>query len=404
MTITLSVKVIGTSWSALSPKLLFFVVFYVRRRSTPSISCCSQTCPVFSLPEGLLCGDPYFDKLVKDCALYCQEQKFNPDEYSKAVRETKTDFAEECASPRKIRVCLQGFSAGSINYTREELSQGLQRLSLCVYSGTISNDTSPQDCREAQHQGLGSSSDNSDLDREYMTPDWVEHDFRTQEQLEIPYEELWTNQNVENYSEPSSKPVGLESGNKTQHDLISFATSPSPLEGKSCSPPPPALTIDEVKTEAPPPVPPKSEAVRQECRLLNAPPVPPRDGRLFSSSSSPPVPPRLPKAQLSQAQSPSLSYYSSGLHDISGNRSGSCSPSQIPIPYTATLVPGETARQEMHLTGRCPTAWPPLPSPRRHLGPILGPMRTPVQVWPAVALPLYSARTLPLRLTTAAPG
>ncbi|XP_077345266.1 GRB2-associated and regulator of MAPK protein 2 isoform X1 [Lithobates pipiens] len=295
--------------------------------------------PRFSLPEGLLCGDPHFDKLVKDCALYCQEQKFNPDEYSKAVRETKTDFAEECASPRKIRVCLQGFSASSINYTREELTQGLQRLSLCVYSGTISNDTSPQDCREGLHQGLGSSSDNSDLDREYMTPDWVEHDFRTQDQLEIPYEELWTNQNVENYSEPSSKPVGLESGNKTQQDLISFVTSPSPLENKSCSPPPPALAINEVKTEAPPPVPPKSEAVKHECRLLNALPVPPRDGRLFSSSSSPPVPPRLPKVQLSHTQSPSpsLSYYSSGLHDISGNRSGSCSPS--PDSYSLYCYP-----------------------------------------------------------------
>ncbi|XP_073418111.1 GRB2-associated and regulator of MAPK protein 2 isoform X2 [Dendrobates tinctorius] len=291
--------------------------------------------PRFSLPEGLLCGDPHFDKLVRDCAHYCQEQRFNPDDYSKAVRETKTDFTEECASPRKIRVCLQGFSAGSINYTREELSQGLQRLSLCVYSGTIPGDTSPN---ELSTQVLGSSSDNSDLDREYMTPDWLDHDFRTQEQLEIPYEELWTNQNFENYSEPSSKPVGLESGNKIQQDLICFASSPSPLEGKSCSPPP-ALTIEEAKTDTPPPVPPKSEAVREECRLLNAPPVPPRGGRYFSSSSSPPVPPRLPKSQLPQTQTPSsgLSYYSSGLHDISGNRSGSCSPS--PDSYSLYCYP-----------------------------------------------------------------
>ncbi|KAM4695206.1 GRB2-associated and regulator of MAPK protein 2 isoform 1-T1 [Discoglossus pictus] len=294
--------------------------------------------PRFSLPEGLLCGDPHFDKLVRDCSLFCQEQRFNPDEYSKAVRETKTDFAEECASPRKIRVCLQGFSAGSINYTREELSQGLQRLSLCVYSGTLPEDPSPPDCRNVQHQGMGSSSDNSDLDREYMTPDWVEQDFRTQEQLEIPYEELWTNQNTENYSEPSSKPIGLESGNKTQQDLISFVTTSSPLEGKAVSPPP-TFAVEETRTETPPPpVPPKSEAVREECRLLNAPPVPPRGGRQFSSSS-PPVPPRLPKAQLqtSNSPSPSLSYYSSGLHDISGTRSGSCSPS--PDSYSLYCYP-----------------------------------------------------------------
>ncbi|CAJ0921225.1 unnamed protein product [Ranitomeya imitator] len=247
--------------------------------------------PRFSLPEGLLCGDPHFDKLVRDCAHYCQEERFNPDDYSKAVRETKTDFAEECASPRKIRVCLQGFSAGSINYTREELSQGLQRLSLCVYSGTIPGDTSPHDLPT---QLLGSSSDNSDLDREYMTPDWLDHDFRTQEQLEIPYEELWTNQNFENYSEPT-KPSSPES-----------------------------LQIARV---------------REECRLLNAPPVPPRGGRYFSSSSSPPVPPRLPKSQPPQTHTPSpgLSYYSSGLHDISGNRSGSCSPS--PDSYSLYCYP-----------------------------------------------------------------
>ncbi|KAM8953742.1 GRB2-associated and regulator of MAPK protein 2 [Pelodytes ibericus] len=294
--------------------------------------------PRFSLPEGLLCGDPHFDKLARDCSLLCQEQRFNPDEYSKAVRETKTDFAEECASPRKIRVCLQGFSTGSINYTREELSQGLQRLSLCVYSGSLPEDQSSPDCRDVQHQGLGSSSDNSDLDREYMTPDWVEHDFRTQEQLEIPYEELWTNQNSENYSEPSSKPIDLECGNMIQQDLITFVTS-SPSEGKGSSSSPPALTSEEKRADSPPPVPPKSEAVREECRLLNVPPVPPRGGRIFSSSSSPPVPPRLPKTPLpaTHSPSPSLSYYSSGLHDISGTRSGSCSPS--PDSYSLYCYP-----------------------------------------------------------------
>ncbi|XP_053317276.1 GRB2-associated and regulator of MAPK protein 2 [Spea bombifrons] len=295
--------------------------------------------PRFSLPEGLLCGDPHFDKLVRDCSLFCQEQRFNPDEYSKAVRETKTDFGEECASPRKIRVCLQGFSTGSINYTREELSQGLQRLSLCVYSGTLPENPGPQNCGEIPHQGLGSSSENSDLDREYMTPDWVERDFRTQEQVEIPYEELWTNQNSDNYSEPSSKPIDLESYNKVQQDLISFTTFSPPLEGKGVSSSPPALNKEEKRTETPPPVPPKSDAVREECRLLNAPPVPPRGGRLFPSSSSPPVPPRIPKAPLLSTQSPgpSLSYYSPGLQDISGNRSGNCSPS--PDSYSLYCYP-----------------------------------------------------------------
>lgn len=54
--------------------------------------------------------------------------------------------------------------------------------------------------------------------------------------------------------------------------------------------------------------------VKEECRLLNAPPVPPRggSGRL---SGSPPVPPRFPKLQPVHSPSSSLSYYSSGLQD-----------------------------------------------------------------------------------------
>lgn len=56
--------------------------------------------------------------------------------------------------------------------------------------------------------------------------------------------------------------------------------------------------------------------VKEECRLLNAPPVPPRGGsgggRL---SGSPPVPPRFPKLQPVHSPSSSLSYYSSGLQD-----------------------------------------------------------------------------------------
>lgn len=66
----------------------------------------------------------------------------------------------------------------------------------------------------------------------------------------------------------------------------------------------------------PPPVPPKSEAVREECRLLNAPPVPPRSAKPLSTSPS--IPPRTvkPARQQTRSPSPTLSYYSSGLHNI----------------------------------------------------------------------------------------
>ncbi|XP_011490324.1 GRB2-associated and regulator of MAPK protein 2 isoform X3 [Oryzias latipes] len=61
--------------------------------------------------------------------------------------------------------------------------------------------------------------------------------------------------------------------------------------------------------------------VREECRYLIAPPVPPRcskGGSISSPAPSPPVPPRFPKTSASPR--PNLSFYSSGLHD-------SCSPS-----------------------------------------------------------------------------
>ncbi|XP_054872224.1 GRB2-associated and regulator of MAPK protein 2 isoform X2 [Amphiprion ocellaris] len=61
--------------------------------------------------------------------------------------------------------------------------------------------------------------------------------------------------------------------------------------------------------------------VREECRYLIAPPVPPRcskGGSICSPAPSPPVPPRFPKTSTSPR--PNLSFYSSGLQD-------SCSPS-----------------------------------------------------------------------------
>nr|XP_013816601.1 PREDICTED: GRB2-associated and regulator of MAPK protein-like [Apteryx mantelli mantelli] len=239
--------------------------------------------PRFQLPEGLLCGDPQLEKLLRDSAAYCHE-RFNPDEYSKAVREAKPDFSEECASPRRIRLCLQG-------YAREELSQPLQRLSLCVYRGALAH--APED---HEHPVLP---DFSDPDREYMTPDWAEPEFRTQEQLEIPYEELWSNQSLESFLEPSSNPLGLGCTSKGRQDLISFGAA-SPLG----SPRRPGAPRDDPLGDTPPPVPPKSEA------------------------------PRLPPAH---SPSPSLSYYSAGLHDGSGPRSGSGSPS--PDAYSLYCYP-----------------------------------------------------------------
>lgn len=201
--------------------------------------------PRFQLPEGLLGGDPQLEKLLRDSAAYCHE-RFNPDEYSRAVREAKPDFSEECASPRRLRLCLPGCA-------REELSQPLQRLSLCFYGGGLPR--APQDaaarCQDPPGAGTGTprqQPDFADPEREYMTPDWAEPEFRTQEPLEIPYEELWSNQGLESF--PSAGGTG-------RPDLIAFGAA-SPLG----SPRRPGVPREEPLGDAPPPVPPKSEAVR----------------------------------------------------------------------------------------------------------------------------------------------
>ncbi|NWX60309.1 GARE2 protein, partial [Promerops cafer] len=214
--------------------------------------------PRFQLPEGLLAGDPQLEKLLRDSAAYCHD-RFNPDEYSRAVREAKPDFLEECASPRRLRLCLPACA-------RDELSRPLQRLSLCA-CGSGGPREPPARCQGPRGLGGGTPRpplpDFPEPDREYMTPDWAEPEFRTQEPLEIPYEELWSNPSPEGCCE-----LGSTGG---RPDLVSFGAV-TPLGS-------PHRPGDEPRGDTPPPVPPKSEAVKEECRLLNAPPVPPRGSR-----------------------------------------------------------------------------------------------------------------------------
>ncbi|XP_016160765.1 PREDICTED: GRB2-associated and regulator of MAPK protein 2 [Ficedula albicollis] len=200
--------------------------------------------PRFQLPEGLLAGDPQLEKLLRDSAAYCHD-RFNPDEYSRAVREAKPDLLEECASPRRLRLCLPACA-------RDELSQPLQRLSLCA-CGSGGPREPPGRCQPPRGlaRGLGGGAprpplpDFPDPEREYMTPDWAEPEFRTQEPLEIPYEELWSNPSPESCCEPG--------GGGGRPDLVSFgAVTP---RGS------PHRPGDEPRGDTPPPVPPKSEAI-----------------------------------------------------------------------------------------------------------------------------------------------
>uniref|UniRef100_A0A3P8SB06 GRB2 associated regulator of MAPK1 subtype 2 n=1 Tax=Amphiprion percula TaxID=161767 RepID=A0A3P8SB06_AMPPE len=206
---------------------------------------------------------------------------FDPDAYSRAVRETRPELecmTEECVSPRRSRMCVSG---------QDSLAPALQHLSMCGYVGGVSDSVS-QRCRDSLGERLG---EGPGEEREYVTPEWTEAELRTSE--EIPYEELWTNQNAE--------------GLGKEPNLISFHSSSS-LDG----------TVGTVvaRVSTPPPVPPKSDAVREECRYLIAPPVPPRcskGGSICSPAPSPPVPPRFPKTSTSPR--PNLSFYSSGLQD-----------------------------------------------------------------------------------------
>ncbi|XP_064911434.1 GRB2-associated and regulator of MAPK protein 2 isoform X2 [Columba livia] len=289
------------------------------------------------LPEGLLAGDPQLDKLLRDSAAYCHD-RFNPDEYSRAVREAKPDFSEECASPRRLRLCLPARA-------REELSQPLQRLSLCP-CGTGGPREPPARCPGPWGVTGGAPRpplpDFPDPDREYVTPDWAEPEFRTQELLEIPYEELWSNPGTERCCEPGPR-----------QDLVSVGTV-TPL-GSSQRP------GDQPRGDTPPPVPPKSEAVKEECRLLNAPPVPPRGGRP-PAPCSPPAPLHCPALAPAPSPSPSLSYYSSGLQDGSVPRSGSPSPDTYSL-YCYPCTWGDCRAGEAPGRPLPPSAPPPAPQP-----------------------------------------
>ncbi|KAM8846756.1 LOW QUALITY PROTEIN: GRB2-associated and regulator of MAPK protein 2 [Synchiropus picturatus] len=211
---------------------------------------------------------------------------FDPDAYSRAVRETGPELeclTDECVSPGRSGVCV------------------------------AARDTLAPRCRDSLGERLG---EGPGEEREYVTPDW------TQAGEEIPYEELWTNQ--------GSEGLGKEP------TLISFHSS-SAMDGSL------ATVVTRVST--PPPVPPKSDAVREECRYLMAPPVPPRcskGGSISSPAPSPPVPPRFPKTCGSPR--PNLSFYSPGLQDSSSPSPDApmycypCSWSDCPPPEP-TLAP-----------------------------------------------------------------
>ncbi|XP_041046310.1 GRB2-associated and regulator of MAPK protein 1 isoform X2 [Carcharodon carcharias] len=273
--------------------------------------------PKFTLAEGLLKGEMWYENTVQHSFNICQEQ-FDIEEYSRAVRDVKTDWNEDCKSPKKTRCTGHSHMPNSLSYAREELTQSFHRLSVCVYGNNLhgNSEVNLHGCRDPNsewtlfsHETLPSQ-DSGDSGSDYLLPEVTEEPAGIQSQPELPYEELWLDQGT---------------GKRGGHDLFSLgerlksgqraSVHSKCLASSALSSPGPLSTIKPSSDISlpPPPVPPKSEAVKEECRLLNAPPVPPRNAK--PSSQSPSIPPRQIRQQ-TRSPSPTLSYYSSGLHNI----------------------------------------------------------------------------------------
>ncbi|KAI5279136.1 GRB2-associated and regulator of MAPK protein 1 isoform X1 [Manis pentadactyla] len=300
------------------------------------------TVPRLSLPEHLGRGEGWPELLVHHWLGVCQEQ-FDIDEYSRAVRDVKADWSEDCRSPRRGRRAAHSHLPSALSHAREELTQSFHRLSVCVYGSNLhgNSEVSLHGCRDlggewalCAHEVLpcpepsGSGSD-------YLFPVASEEMAGTPGKPELPYEELWLEE-----GKPGHQLLTRSLSEKSRCDPFrgssrsKRATSPLPVPG--------TLAAAGKPSEAalpPPPVPPKSEAVREECRLLNAPPVPPRSAK--PAAASPSVPPRTarPARQQTRSPSPTLSYYSSGLHDISITQSDTSPSESAPVScYPCTRV------------------------------------------------------------------
>ncbi|XP_014266541.2 GRB2-associated and regulator of MAPK protein 1 isoform X1 [Maylandia zebra] len=278
--------------------------------------------PRFIVPEELLQGELWLDTMVHRWFAFCQEQ-FDIDDYSRAVRDVRTDWNEDGKSPKKSSgngSCSSGGSGSSsgcpnhmqipssLTYARDELTQSFHRLSVCVYGSNLhgNSEVNLQGCMPCGDWALMPSDSHPSEENEHFFPELLDctNPQPTLNKLDVPYEELW----LDHLRSQIPKPSQSEGIRGLNSDCATTAALTNPV---TC--PLGAITSSDVPL-APPPVPPKSEAVKEECRLLNAPPIPPRGLKQIPS-----VPVLLkPRQQETRSPSPTLSYYSSGLHNISG--------------------------------------------------------------------------------------
>ncbi|XP_078543484.1 GRB2-associated and regulator of MAPK protein 1 [Lissotriton helveticus] len=310
--------------------------------------------PKFSLPESVVKGESWPESLTQHWQDICEEQ-FDIDEYSRAVRDVKVDWNEDSKSPKKSRCPGHSHVPNSLSYARDELTQSFHRLSVCVYGNNLhgNSEVNLQGCRDLcgdwgtyphdSPQYLESTDNKSD----YIFPEVSEETKRLPLKAEIAYEELWMDQWALGRHGGLPLTRSLSERSKCDHFrkpiqakcAMSLFSSPEAL----------ATTVSADAPLPPPPVPPKSEAVKEECRLLNAPPVPPRSTK--PGSTSPSTLPTTVKTARQQTRSPSptLSYYSSGLHSIGVTESDNVSQPSEKAPvscYPCNWMKTESAEQE----------------------------------------------------------
>ncbi|KAE8598665.1 hypothetical protein XENTR_v10016899 [Xenopus tropicalis] len=312
--------------------------------------------PKFSLPENLVKGEVWQDSVVQHWYNTCQEQ-FDIEEYSRAVRDVKADWSEECKSPKKTWCSGHSHIPNSLSYARDELTQSFHRLSVCVYGNNLhgNSEVNLHGCRDlcgdwaVFPQDSPQYQDSCDSGSDYLFPESSEELTSLPAKPELPYEELWLEQGS---VKRSAQPLTRSQSEKNKCDPFR-GSLPSRCGTSSLPSPGSLLTTKSLDVSLPPPpVPPKSEAVKEECRLLNAPPVPPRSSK--PSSPTPSVSPAAGKIARQQTRSPSptLSYYSSGLHSIGITESettNSSDNSQVSC-YPCNWIKNESVGLESDLT------------------------------------------------------
>ncbi|KAK6299677.1 hypothetical protein J4Q44_G00297100 [Coregonus suidteri] len=301
--------------------------------------------PKFIIPEGLLQSELWLDTMVHRWFTFCQEQ-FDIDDYSRAVRDVRTDWNDvDGKSPKKSSGSGSGSSNGcpshmhvpsSLTYARDELTQSFHRLSVCVYGNNLHSNSEVNlqgfmtlcgDWALLPPEGVPVDS----VDTEYLFPELLEN--MSQSVLlksDVPYEELWLDHLRS--SRGGGHSVGGEDPRSTSNTIsTSMAVLSYPVSSSHVGP-----MISSEICLPPPPVPPKSEAVKEECRLLNAPPIPPRSSKQMMSTPTPAG----AKAWQTETRSPSptLSYYASGLHSIGGGNEVTEAEEQNHVCYPCNWV------------------------------------------------------------------